>query len=408
MQSRASRVATPGPVGFASLWPLGSRRLPVYVLGLFVPAVATYPASLQLSTAPWWGEAVRWVNVHFFDTMDAIKTAAAPQRSHSGQTLHAGPALAAASIALLAFAGWRLGGARLATLVAALPLFVALTGHWLNGDGDRLSLRHLGRHRVRSSASRSAFWRGLERARLARSSRRSSTRCRPCRASSTSSPSSCSSALAISPRMIAIVLYALAPAIRYTALGIRDVQPSLIEAGDGHGLHAAGSFLTKSACRLPCRRFLLGINQTYARNLDARHHRACRDARSRPGGLHRLDQGRCRARNRGRARRRDHRHHRRPSDPDRRSAVRHQAGMDACIAGSTRNRRGLAEALPRCRSGAGPSIQGPRAAASPTSQFHGRRRRPPLRRARRPAIIRFMASCDQPSLPQAAPRILPA
>jgi polyferredoxin len=26
-----------------------------YVLGLFIPAVATYPASLQISTAPWWG-----------------------------------------------------------------------------------------------------------------------------------------------------------------------------------------------------------------------------------------------------------------------------------------------------------------------------------------------------------------
>jgi ABC-type proline/glycine betaine transport system permease subunit len=36
--------------------------------------------------------------------------------------------------------------------------------------------------------------------------------------------------------MIAVVAFAVAPAIRYTALGIRKVDPKLIEAG-GDGLH---------------------------------------------------------------------------------------------------------------------------------------------------------------------------
>ena len=92
----------------------------VYVLGLFLPAVAVYPASLQLSTAPWWGEAVRWFNVNYFDTMDAIKSALLlnvlipVKRFMIAQTW---PLLVAA----LAFAGWRLGGARLAALAAGSP-----------------------------------------------------------------------------------------------------------------------------------------------------------------------------------------------------------------------------------------------------------------------------------------------
>ncbi len=75
-QAYASRAAA-GHDQDRSLPASPSLRSPlaVYGAGLFLPAVATYPASLQISTAPWWGEAVRWFNVHFFDTIDAIKSA---------------------------------------------------------------------------------------------------------------------------------------------------------------------------------------------------------------------------------------------------------------------------------------------------------------------------------------------
>jgi glycine betaine/proline transport system permease protein len=103
----------------------------VYVIALFVPAIATYPASWQISTAPWWGEAVRWINVHFFDDLDAVKSALLlnllipVKRFMVAQTW---PLVAAA----LAFAGWQLGGARLAALAAGLSLFIAFNGQWEN------------------------------------------------------------------------------------------------------------------------------------------------------------------------------------------------------------------------------------------------------------------------------------
>jgi glycine betaine/proline transport system permease protein len=61
--------------------------------------------------------------------------------------------------------------------------------------------------------------------------------------------------------MIAIVLYALAPAIRYTAHGIRDVQPSLVEAGTAAGC-TPRQLLTKIRLPLAAPVILLGINQT--------------------------------------------------------------------------------------------------------------------------------------------------
>jgi glycine betaine/proline transport system permease protein len=40
--------------------------------------------------------------------------------------------------------------------------------------------------------------------------------------------------------MIAVVAYAVAPAIRYTVLGLQGVDPAADRGGPRHGLHAAG------------------------------------------------------------------------------------------------------------------------------------------------------------------------
>ena len=61
--------------------------------------------------------------------------------------------------------------------------------------------------------------------------------------------------------IIAVVAYALAPAIRYTAHGLRSVDPQLIEAGVACGLHAAPAPAhVKLKLALP--EILLGLNQT--------------------------------------------------------------------------------------------------------------------------------------------------
>jgi glycine betaine/proline transport system permease protein len=230
----------------------------MYVLGLLVPAIAQYPESWQLSTAPWWGEAVRWINVNFFDTLDAIKSALLlnvlipAKRFLVAQTW---PLVTAA----LAFAGWRLGGWRLAALVAALSLFIALNGQW---EKAMVSVYLVGISVIVAAAIGIPLgvWGGL--------SERAWRVIEPVIDTLQTLPSFVYLIPVVMlfrvgdfTAMIAIVLYALAPAIRYTAHGIRNVQPSLIEAGTAAGC-TPSQLLTKIRLPLATPVILLGLNQT--------------------------------------------------------------------------------------------------------------------------------------------------
>jgi glycine betaine/proline transport system permease protein len=61
--------------------------------------------------------------------------------------------------------------------------------------------------------------------------------------------------------MIAVIAYAIAPAIRYTAHGLRQVDPQLVEAGIVAGC-TRGQLLRKIQFKLAIPEILLGINQT--------------------------------------------------------------------------------------------------------------------------------------------------
>ena len=61
--------------------------------------------------------------------------------------------------------------------------------------------------------------------------------------------------------MLAVVAYALAPAIRYTAHGLRQVDPQLIEAGTAAGC-TPWQLLTKIKLKLALPEIMLGLNQT--------------------------------------------------------------------------------------------------------------------------------------------------
>ncbi|HYJ58243.1 MAG TPA: ABC transporter permease subunit [Methyloceanibacter sp.] len=230
----------------------------VYVLGLFIPWVATYPKSLQLSTAPWWGEAVRWFNVNFFDTMDAIKSALLLNVLIPIKRFMVAQSWLLVTAAL-GFAGWRLGGARLAALVAALALFIAFNGQW---EKAMVSVYLVGISVIVASAIGIpvGILGGL------------SDRCWRVLEAIIDTLQTLPSFVYLIPvvmlfrvgdftAMIAIVLYALAPAVRYTAHGIRNVQPTLVEAGTAAGCTPL-QLLTKIRLPLATPVILLGINQT--------------------------------------------------------------------------------------------------------------------------------------------------
>jgi glycine betaine/proline transport system permease protein len=61
--------------------------------------------------------------------------------------------------------------------------------------------------------------------------------------------------------MIAVIAYSLAPAVRYTAHGLRRIEPQLIEAGVAAGCTPL-QLLTKIKLKLALPEIMLGLNQT--------------------------------------------------------------------------------------------------------------------------------------------------
>ena len=98
-------------------------------LGIVVPPIQSFPEAWSLTTGPFWDALVKWININFFDQLEAVKTflllnVLIPFK----RFLLAIPWPAV--ICMLALAGWQLGGARLAALVAGLATFIVVTGNW--------------------------------------------------------------------------------------------------------------------------------------------------------------------------------------------------------------------------------------------------------------------------------------
>jgi glycine betaine/proline transport system permease protein len=94
-----------------------------------IPAIRTYPEALQLSTGTFWSEVVTWININFFDTLEAIKNAMLlnvliPFKRFLGGL----PWLGVMLLWLCRFPARRLAPGVLT--FAGLPLFIAVTGQW--------------------------------------------------------------------------------------------------------------------------------------------------------------------------------------------------------------------------------------------------------------------------------------
>lgn len=98
-------------------------------MSLYLPALALWPTKWTLSVAAPLNDVVSLINQQFHDPLEAIRTfvllyAMNPIRD-AMQALP-WPLVVAAT----AFAGWRLGGLRAALTIAAMGLFIVLTGYW--------------------------------------------------------------------------------------------------------------------------------------------------------------------------------------------------------------------------------------------------------------------------------------
>jgi glycine betaine/proline transport system permease protein len=226
--------------------------------GLLLPAVQSYPDALTVSTGSFWSQVVAWINVNFFDTLEAIKNAALlniliPFKRFLESLPWAGVVL------LLALAGYLLGRLRLALLVGLLSLAIAATGQWekamvtvyLCGISVMFAAL-IGIPIAIAAAERDRLW-GFVRVVI-------------------DTLQTLPSFVYLMPAvmlfrvgdftaMLAVVAYSIAPAIRYTVLGLRKVDPRLLEAGRAMGA-TRWQVLTRIRLKLALPEIMLGLNQT--------------------------------------------------------------------------------------------------------------------------------------------------
>ncbi|TIX06807.1 MAG: ABC transporter permease subunit, partial [Mesorhizobium sp.] len=228
------------------------------LLGLFVPAFAAVPKAITFTTAPMWKTAVSWITINFFDTIEAFRVALILNVLNPVRAFCEGfPWLGA--VFLLGLAGYQLGGLRLAVLVAALTIFCAVTGLW----EKTMATVYL--------CGISAFIAcliGIPIGLMASRSDRVEKVVTPVIDTLQVLPSFCFIIPVVMlfrvgdvTAMIATVVFAVVPAIRYTNYGLRQVPPALIEAAKVSGCTKRQTFL-RVQLPLALPEIMLGVNQT--------------------------------------------------------------------------------------------------------------------------------------------------
>jgi glycine betaine/proline transport system permease protein len=228
------------------------------VLSLYIPAFVQLPKSLTLSTAPIWKAALNWVTVNLFDAIEVFRVTLIlyllnPIRAFCENFPWVG------AVFLLGLAGLQLGGLRLAITLAALTAFCAVTGLW----EKTMATVYL--------CGISAFIAcliGVPIGLIASRNDRFERFITPVIDTLQVMPSFCFIIPVVMlfrvgdvTAMIATIAFAVVPAIRYTNHGIRQVSPSLIEAGLVSGCTKRQMFW-RVQLPLALPEIMLGINQT--------------------------------------------------------------------------------------------------------------------------------------------------
>ncbi len=102
-----------------------------WILGQLWPALQSYPKDWQVTVAPAIDRGISYITKEWFDALNGAKNALLLNFMVPAKRFLTDDVPWVGVIALLAFAGWRLGGWRLAALVAGLLLFIAVTDNWV-------------------------------------------------------------------------------------------------------------------------------------------------------------------------------------------------------------------------------------------------------------------------------------
>ena len=229
-----------------------------WALALAIPALAVWPREWTITTAPFWDAIMRFVIVNFFDYLNGFRdfvTLHIINNLHTVMKALPWPAV----IAGLALAGYQLGGWRLALLPGLLMLAIAVAGLWDRTTQSVLEMAisvaicvavgfPLGIWAARSAR----VWRILE----------------PIADVLQTIPSFIFLLpfvmlfrTGVFTAILVVITFAIVPAIRYTAEGIRLVPHHLVEAARAAGCNE-WQILREVQLPLALPSILLGLNQT--------------------------------------------------------------------------------------------------------------------------------------------------
>ena len=227
-------------------------------VGFLIPSISTYPEFLKITTGLFWDNVVDWINLNLYFITKAVKTwtvlnVLRPLKSF----LLAIPWFGA--VALIAALGLRLGGIRLAATIAGIATLIAVVGLW---DRAMVSLYLAGVGLM--AAALIGIPLGIYAAWNDKTNRVLQVIIDAVQTLPTFVyliPIVMLFKVGDFAGLMAITLYSLAPAVRYTNLGIRLVPPDLIEAARAAGCSNL-QILTKVQLRLALPEIMLGLNQT--------------------------------------------------------------------------------------------------------------------------------------------------
>ena len=229
-----------------------------YPAGAFFPAVQHYPERFEITTAAMWSALIKWVNVNFYDTLEAIKTwllfnFLIPVKRFL--TTAPWPAVVAA----VALAGHRLGGWRLAATTGSLALFMVVSGNW---EKSMITVYLCGVSVLIASlvGIPIGIWAAMDE-RVHRVVQVVIDTLQTLPSFVYLIPVVMLFRVGDFSALIAVVAYAVAPAVRYTAHGIRQVPAQLVEAAVTSGCTRRQT-LWKVQLPIALPEIMLGINQT--------------------------------------------------------------------------------------------------------------------------------------------------
>jgi glycine betaine/proline transport system permease protein len=229
-----------------------------WALAALWPAIAAYPRSLQVTTGDAVNAGMEWINVHLFDTIESIKAWLLINLMVPLKRLLLGlpwPMV----IAAVSLAGWQLGGWRLAVQTACFTLFIALTGNWLNAT-ETVYLCGLSVLIACLIGIPIGVW-AARNEQVHRVAQVVVDTLQTLPAFAYLIPAVMLFRVGDFAAMLAVVAYSIVPVIRYTDHGIRQIEPSLIEAAKATGC-TPRQLLRKVQLPLALPEIMLGVNQT--------------------------------------------------------------------------------------------------------------------------------------------------